>query len=105
MKHVHKDHLDSDWTTVSFKIGDNKIQGGLLGAIDDTNQFIIAGNFSSPNWIELISSNPILIGKHHMYLFTFYKKCNFSLDIVRKQFFECVFNVYYFLEFPRFLKM
>jgi len=62
-KHVHKDHLDSEWTTIIFKLADNKIQGGLVGAIDDTNQFLIAGNFSLSNWIELITSNPILIGK------------------------------------------
>lgn len=64
MKQIHKDHLDSDWTTVVFKLADNKIQGGLVGTIDDTNQFIIAGNFSLSNWAELVSSNPILIGKH-----------------------------------------
>lgn len=60
---MHKDHLDSEWTTIIFKLADNKIQGGLVGAIDDTNQFLIAGNFSLSNWIELITSNPILIGK------------------------------------------
>lgn len=62
-KQVHKDHLDSEWTTIVFKLADNKIQGGLVGAIDDTNQFLIAGNFSLSNWIELVTSNPILIGK------------------------------------------
>lgn len=62
-KQVHKDHLDSEWTTIVFKLADNKIQGGLVGAIDDTNQFLIAGNFSLSNWIELITSNTILIGK------------------------------------------
>lgn len=60
---MHKDHLDSEWTTIVFKLADNKIQGGLVGAIDDTNQFLIAGNFSLSNWIELVTSNPILIGK------------------------------------------
>jgi len=63
-KQVHKDHLDSEWTTIVFKLADNKIQGGLVGAIDDTNQFLIAGNFSLSNWIELITSNTILIGKY-----------------------------------------
>jgi hypothetical protein len=67
MRHVHKDHLDSDWTNIIFKIIDNKIQGGLVGAIDDSNQYILAGNFSYSNWVELVSSNPILIG---MYNFT-----------------------------------
>lgn len=62
VKQVLKDHLDSDWTTVVFKLADNKIQGGLVGLVDDTNQFIIAGNFSTSNWVELVSSNPILIG-------------------------------------------
>jgi len=62
-KQVLKDHLDSEWTTIVFKLADNKIQGGLVGAIDDTNQFLIAGNFSLSNWIELVTSNPILIGK------------------------------------------
>lgn len=62
-KQVHKDHLDSEWTTIVFKLADNKIQGGLVGAIDDTNQFLIAGNFSLSNWIELITSNTILLGK------------------------------------------
>lgn len=62
-KQVHKDHLDSEWTTIVFKLADNKIQGGLIGAIDDTNQFLIAGNFSLSNWIELITSNTILLGK------------------------------------------
>jgi len=61
-KHIHKDHLDSDWTTIAFKLADNKIQGGLVGAIDDSNQFIIAGNFSLSNWVELVSSNTIFIG-------------------------------------------
>lgn len=61
-KHIHKDHLDSDWTNIVFKLADNKIQGGLVGAIDDSNQFIIAGNFSLSNWVELVSSNPIFIG-------------------------------------------
>lgn len=61
-EHMLKDHLDS-WTTVVFKLADNKIQGGLEGATDDTNQFIIAKNFSLSNWVELVSSNPILIGK------------------------------------------
>lgn len=64
MKQLHKEHLDSDWTTVVFKLADNKIQGGFVGAIDDTNQFIIAGNFSLSNWIELVSSNPIFIGDY-----------------------------------------
>lgn len=77
MKHLHKDHLDSDWTTVDFKLADNKIQGGFDGAIDDTNQFIIAGNFSSSNWVELVSSNPILIGKFYKCLLTFFL-INFS---------------------------
>jgi len=63
-KQVHKDHLDTEWTTVVFKLADNKIQGGLVGAIDDTNQFLIAGNFSLSNWIELVTSNPILIGNY-----------------------------------------
>lgn len=54
--------MDSDWTTVVFKLADNKIQGGLVGAVDDSNQFIIAGNFSLSSWVELISSNPIFIG-------------------------------------------
>lgn len=62
-KHVHKDHLDSDWTTVSIKLADNKIQGGLVVPNDDTNQFIFVGNFSSVSWIELVSTNTILIGK------------------------------------------
>lgn len=62
-KQVHKDYLDSEWTTIVFKLADNKIQGGLVGAIDDTNQFLIAGNFSLSNWIDLITSNTILIGK------------------------------------------
>lgn len=62
VKHVHKDHLDSDWTTVSFKLTDNKIQGGLVVPNDDTNQFIITGNFLSNNWVNLVSSNTILIG-------------------------------------------
>lgn len=71
MKHLHKDHFDSDWTTVDFKLADNKIHGGFISAIDDTNQFIIVGNFSSSNWVELVSSNPILIGKYYKYIFTF----------------------------------
>lgn len=62
-KYLQKDHLDSDWTTVVFKLADNKIQGGFFGAIDDSNQFIISGNFSLSNWIELVSSNSIIIGK------------------------------------------
>ncbi|KAE9538509.1 hypothetical protein AGLY_005608 [Aphis glycines] len=66
-KQVHKDHLDSEWTTIVFKLADNKIQGGLVGAIDDTNQFLIAGNFSLSNWIELITSNTILIGRGERY--------------------------------------
>lgn len=60
---MQKDHFDSDWTTVVFKLADNKIQGGFSGAIDDSNQFIISGNFSLSNWIELVSSNSIIIGK------------------------------------------
>lgn len=71
MKNVRKDHLDSDWTNINFEIVDNKIQGGLVGAIDDSNQYIIAGNFSYSNWVELVSSNPILIGKY-IFLFTLY---------------------------------
>lgn len=67
MKHVHKDHSDSDWTTVVFKLADNKIQGGLVGSIDDSNQFINAGNFSLSNWIELVSSNPVFIGTIFVY--------------------------------------
>lgn len=63
IKHLHKDHLDSDWSTVSFKLTDNKIQGGLVIPSDDTNQFTFVGNFSSANWVELISSNTIFIGK------------------------------------------
>ncbi|VVC29041.1 Hypothetical protein CINCED_3A018849 [Cinara cedri] len=64
-RHIH--NLDSDWTTVVFKLADNKIQGGLVGAIDDPNQFIVAGNFSLSNWIELVSFNPILIGRGENY--------------------------------------
>lgn len=64
MKHMH--NLDSDWTTVIFKLADNKIQGGLVGAIDDTNQFIVGGNFSLSNWVKLVSSNPIVIGKYNI---------------------------------------
>ncbi|XP_050423737.1 protein crumbs isoform X2 [Adelges cooleyi] len=67
LKHVHKDHSDSEWTTMLFKLADNKIQGGLVGAIDDTNQFIVAGNFSLVNWVELVTSNPILIGRGEHY--------------------------------------
>lgn len=71
VKHVHKDHLDSDWTTVSFKLTDNKIQGGLVVPNDDTNQFIISGNFLSNKWVELVSSNTIFIGKINVYIFVF----------------------------------
>lgn len=71
VKQVLKDHLDSDWTTVVFKLADNKIQGGLVGSVDDTNQFIIAGNFSMSNWVELVSSNPILIGKFFFFLINY----------------------------------
>ncbi|XP_050532124.1 protein crumbs isoform X2 [Daktulosphaira vitifoliae] len=67
LKHVHKDHSDSEWTSVVFKLADNKIQGGLVGAIDDTNQFIISGNFSLTNWIDLITTNPIFIGRGEHY--------------------------------------
>jgi len=75
-KQVHKDHLDSEWTTVVFKLADNKIQGGLVGAIDDTNQFLIAGNFSLSNWVELVTSNPILIGKNMFIVSVLYFETN-----------------------------
>lgn len=96
MKHVHKDHMDSDWTNIVFKIIDNKIQGGLVGAIDDSNQYILAGNFSYSNWVELVSSNPILIGIYfsiyyiiysaiiHIYFITFIQRfcCQFNKDVL-----------------------